>query len=210
MSFIVFQHAFAEWPVIPVVEIEKVFPGFDRNALTRWQQKGYLQKIRRGYYRLSSLPLKGEEDLFFIANRIYDPSYVSMQSALRWYDFIPEGVFSTTSVTTLKTSEFQTDVGHFAYRNLKPELFWGYRLVKYGAFCIKIADPEKAILDFLYLNPHLDSEDHFHELRLNIPELEKKLDFFVLERYLELFTSKALTGRTQSFIQFVEKYAGLT
>lgn len=64
------------------------------NALTRWQKKGYLKKIRSGFYRLTNRPIKGEADLFFIANRIYTPSYISLQPALRWYNFIPEGVFT--------------------------------------------------------------------------------------------------------------------
>ena len=147
MTFLEFQTTFKDLPVISAIEIEKVFPGFDRNALTRWQKKGYLQKIRRGYYRLTGQPISGDADLFFIANRIYSPSYVSLESAWRWYDFIPEGVFTITSVSTLKTAAFATPLGHFSYRRLKPDLFWGYRLEEYGSFRFKIADPAKAILD---------------------------------------------------------------
>lgn len=207
MKFLDFQQTFAQLPVISVNEIEKAFPGFDRNALTRWQKKGYLQKIRRGFYRLANRPLKGESDLFFIANRIYSPSYVSLQSALRWYDFIPEGVFMVTSVSTLKTSQFSTPIGPFSYRSLKPALFWGYRLEQYGLFRIKMADPAKALLDLLYLYPHLESADHFYELRLNRFELQEKLNLHDFERYLEYFASPSLRSRAYSFIQFIESHA---
>ena len=206
MIFLEFQNTFSSLPVISVIEIEKAFPGFDRNALTRWQKKGYLEKIRSGFYRLTNQELKGDADLFFIANRIYAPSYISLHSALRWYDFIPEGVFTITSVTTRKTDDFSTPVGHFSYRSIRRDLFFGYRMEAYGAFRFKIADPAKALLDLLYLNPHFDSEDDFFELRLNFWELEEKLDLQDFQAYLQLFSSKALESRAEKLIQFLKNH----
>lgn len=207
MKFLDFQQIFAQLPVISISEIEKAFPGFDRNALTRWQKQGYVQKIRSGFYRLTNRPLKGEADFFFIANRIYAPSYISLQSALRWYDFIPEGVFTVISVSTLKTIQLATPIGSFSYRSMKPDLYWGYRLEQYGDFRIKIADPAKAILDLLYLHPNLDSADHFYELRLNMFELQEKLNLHDFDLYLERFSSRALHSRAKSFLQFIANHA---
>ena len=206
MTFLEFQNTFSHMPVIPVIEIEKAFPGFDRNALTRWQKKGYLEKIRSGFYRLTNRPLRGEAELFFIAKRIYAPSYISLQSALRWYDLIPEAVFTITSVTSRKTENFQTPAGHFSYRTIRRDLFFGYRMDKFENFRVKIADPAKALLDFLYLHPHLDSEDHFFELRLNFWELQEKLNFEDYQNYLQLFSSKSLESRAKKLIQFLKSH----
>ena len=196
MTFLEFQNAFATLPVIPVIEIEKLFPGFDPNALTRWQRKGYLEKIRNGFYRLTNQVITGDADLFFIANRIYQPSYISLQSALRWYDFIPEGVFTITSVSTRKTQVFQTPAGTFSYKKLRKELFFGYHLANVGQYRFKIAEPAKALLDLLYLHPHLKTEDDLLELRLNMSEINAQLKEENLDRYLSLFSSKALEKRT--------------
>lgn len=206
MTFIEFQNTFSQLPVIPIIEIEKAFPDFDRNALTRWQKKGYLEKIRSGFYRLTSRAIKGEADLFFIANRIYAPSYVSLQSALRWYDFIPEGVFTVTSVSARKTQSFRTPTGNFSYSSIRNGLFFGYRMEKFTGFRVKIADPAKALLDLLYLNPHLGSEGHFSELRLNFWRIQEKLDFECLENYLSLFSSNSLTSRAQKLINFLKAH----
>ena len=206
MNFLEFQNTFAHLPVIPIIEIEKAFPGFDPNALTRWQKKGYLEKIRRGFYRLTNRPIKGDADLFFIANRIYAPSYISLQSALRWYGFIPEGVFTITSVSSRKTQDFQTPAGNFSYRTIKNDLFFGYRLEKFPDFRIKIVEPAKALLDLLYLNPHLDSEEAFFELRLNFWEVQEKLDFNRFEKYLAQFASHSLETRATKLIQFLKEY----
>jgi len=207
MNFIEFQDRFSGLPVISIREIEMAFPGFDRNALTRWQKKGYLKKIRSGYYRLVNRPVKGDLDLFFIANRIYAPSYVSLHSAFRWYDFIPEGVFTITSVTSRKTEYQSTYLGDFHYHHLKPNLFFGYRLEGYQDFQVKIADPAKAVLDFLYLHSHLDSPAHFAGLRFNIREIQEKVDFASLKVYLQLFDSQALKNRVEKFIQFINYHA---
>lgn len=206
MKFSTFQKQFSGFPVISVSEIEKAFPGFDRNALTRWQEAGFLEKIRNTQYRFSDKPVSGEAELFFIANRVYAPSYVSLQSALSWHGFIPEGVFTVTSVTTLKTQSFSTPAGNFTYRTVKPAFFFGYCLEPFGAFRFKIADPAKALLDLLYLFPTLDSEGHFHELRLNFHELHEKFDATVFEQYLPVFKSKALEVRSKEFLKFVSSH----
>lgn len=207
MTFYEFQTTFAHLPVISVIEIEKLFPNYDRNALTRWQKKGYLIKIRSGYYRLTNQAINGDLDLFFIANQIYSPSYISLESALRWYDFIPEAVFLVTSLSTRKTQTFETSIGHFSYRSIRPELFFGYRLEKYSKFSIKIAEPAKAILDLLYLNPHLTAEDDFFEMRLNYWELEEKLDLKAYHKYITLYSSRSLEIRAKNFLKFIKNHA---
>lgn len=202
MTFVEFQNTFAFLPVISIVEIEKHFPGFDPNALTRWQKKGYVEKLRNGFYRLTQFPISGEADLYFIANRIYPPSYVSLHSALRWYDFIPEGVFTITSISTKKTQIFKTPEGVFSYKNIRKNLFFGYHLERVGRYRFKIACPEKTLLDLLYLSPHLKSEDDFFELRLNTVEMMEKINWKAFNHYLSLFRSKALNKR----VSILKKY----
>lgn len=192
--------------MVPVGEVEKVFPGFDRNALTRWQSAGHLLKIRNGFYRLTERPVAGESELFFIANRIYTPSYVSLQSALSWHGIIPEGVFTVTSVSTLKTQSFQTPLGYFSWLHLKPELFFGYQLEAFGDFRFKVADPAKALLDLIYLRPTLSSAAHFYELRLNLFELREKFSVADFERYLSIFNAKSLNNRAKSLLKYLSEH----
>ena len=79
------------------------------------------------------------------------PSYVSLQSALAYHGVIPESVPTVTSVTTGRPGRWETDLGDFLYRHLKPGLFWGYRRVDVdGGSGAYIALPEKALLDLFY------------------------------------------------------------
>lgn len=207
MTYLDFQRTFKSMPVISAREISKHFPGYDLNALTRWQRKGYIHKIRNGYYRFADSSISGDKDLFFISNQIYQPSYISLQSAFRWYDFIPEGVFTPTAVSTRKTLNFMTPSGLFSYKTIKQKLFWGYNLMKYGELSIKIANPEKAFLDFLYLYPHIENEEDFFELRLNIIEINARLNWDRMDSYLTIYNVKSLTSRVEKLKLFLGTYA---
>jgi predicted transcriptional regulator of viral defense system len=119
-----------------------------------------------------------------------------MESAMAFYNFIPEGVFLTTSISTRNTASYSTPVGDFSYNNVKPTLFFGYKLIKADGFSIKIAEPEKVILDFLYLRK-LDSRDEIDSLRLNKIQIHDLVDFDKLDRYLQIFHSKILDKRIE-------------
>ncbi len=93
-----------------------------------WVKKGYLLKLRNGVYAFvkDRERIKGEE----IATLLYQPSYLSLESALAWYGFIPEMVYAHVSVTARINRTFTNAFGTFIYRHIKAELFWGYTEIK--------------------------------------------------------------------------------
>lgn len=128
--------------------------------LSRWQRQGKLIQLRRGRYLLSEEFRRFEVSDFYIANYLYRPSYVGLQSALEYYGMIPEAVGMVLSVTTLHGREWQTPAGVFRYRSIGTARFWGYQ--EHGAVRpgekarqrrFLIASPEKAVLDLFYLEP---------------------------------------------------------
>lgn len=204
MKFIDFQQTFERLPVIPVGEIDKIFPGFDRNNLLRWQEKGYIEKLRNGFYRFRKQGLD-QEQLFLIAGKIYAPSYISLESALHWYGLIPEAVFTITSISNLKTQHFDTPIGQFSYRHLKKELLFGLRLEPAGNFHFKIADPVKALLDFLYLRSDINEAGHLEELRLNKRALQQYFEQYPVYSYLERFDSQTLLRKVSVLQEMLSK-----
>ena len=109
MQYLEFQKSFNNFTVFSLADIRQVEPGFYRRRLNEWQGKGYLKKVIKGYYIFSGMVLK-ESVLFEIANRIYNPSYISFEMALAYYGLIPESVYGITSASTRKTSHFRTPV----------------------------------------------------------------------------------------------------
>lgn len=197
MNYLAFERAFRAFPVFSVKDIKKRFPDFDNRRLVEWQQKDYLQKIRRGYYCFVESS-KGEYFRYFTANKIWKPSYVSLESGLAYYNFIPEGVFMTSSVTTRNTASYATPVGDFDYKSFKPVLFFGYSLIQEKEITFKMAEPEKVILDFLY-NKKLNSLDTMEAMRFNEMRIKESVDLGKLAQYQKVFDSKVLDKRIRLF-----------
>ncbi len=109
-------------------------------------KSGLFIKLRNGFYMLKdSKPFH-----YFIANKLYQPSYISLEKALSHYGVIPETIYTITSITTKSTREFKTPKGIFSYQRIKKEAFTGYEPQKMEGLTILFAEPEKALADYLY------------------------------------------------------------
>ena len=85
MKFLELQSEFKDLPIFSLNDIKNIEPNFHRRRLNEWQDKGFIKKIIRGYYLFSDTPVD-EEILFKISNQIYYPSYISLESALSYYN----------------------------------------------------------------------------------------------------------------------------
>ena len=144
MRFQDFASGFADRACFTARDASLRFPGFYERQLHRWQQHGWLRMLRRPYYRLASRPWTTHER-WAVANAIYGPSYISLESALGHYGFIPEGVFHITCITTRHTRTFEVDGMRHHYRNVLPTWFFGYTILEQGDAAVRMALPEKAI-----------------------------------------------------------------
>lgn len=122
-----------------------------RTALYRFRKTGRLLELRRGVYafeeRYRKIPLPGTT----VAGFLYPPSYLSELWALSWYGVIPEKTMVYTSVTTRTTRTFKNSFGRFRYRTLKQSMFHGFETQKVAGEPVRVASPEKALMDFWYL-----------------------------------------------------------
>ena len=170
-------------------------PGFDRNNLARWTGKGLLIRLRQGYWAFPEYKDKADYPLYF-SNVIYRPSYISLHTALSFYGMIPESVVQITGVTSLKTASFTNAFGAYSYKTVKEALMFGYDLkpMKDG-HTLKIAGPEKALLDLLYLYPFYESARELEDLRLDRDFLQEELNRELLIQYAGRFSNKALERR---------------
>lgn len=203
MQFIALKEKLRDFTLFSITEIRKLDSGFHRRRLNEWQDKGYIKKVIKGYYIFSDLKLN-ENVLFEIANRIYSPSYISLEMALSYYGLIPESVYAVTSVTSRRTYRFNASIATFLYKTIKASLFFGYELIQYNNKSFKIASLEKTILDYFYINPHKKTHVDFASLRINKDMLFKQLDEEKLMAFLERFAKNALARRVKSFLEFMK------
>ena len=204
MKYIDFNNAFKNRLLIDVREVRQIFPDFESRRFYEWQKKGYIKKLSRLSYIFSDRNINEAENNF-IANKLLEPSYISLESALRYYNLIPEVVFLTTSVTTRKTKLLKSPIGDFQYRKVKEKLFFGYKIINTGQIAYKIADPEKALLDFLYFRSDIKSEGDIFELRINEESYREVIDQNKLKQYMEVFNSKALNKKIDKLTEILNQ-----
>lgn len=201
MTFLEFKNQLFELACFNIYQVYAWQPGFDRNNLTRWTKKGYLIRLRQGYFAFSEYKNKPDYTNYF-ANRIYRPSYISLHTALSFYGLIPEAVVQITSVTTLKTASFTNEFGEYSYKNIKENLMFGYELKPMSdSRVIQFATPEKALLDLLYLYPFYNTRQELEELRLDEDFMHNDLNKDLLSDYCTKFESKALDQRVKLLLK---------
>jgi len=164
--------------------------------LCRWHKAGKLLLLRRGMYALAEEYRRADIQPAELANHIYSPSCLSLQWALSYYGLIPEMTVLYTSVSTRQTKRFQNDFGAFAYRRLKPGVFFGYRRVEMDGHGIMMAEPEKALLDFWYLEPGRWKEERMLEMRFQNVEI---LNMERLAKFANIWAMPKLDEAVQTF-----------
>ena len=203
MQFFELKNKLKDLIIFSIKDVEKIDKSIHSPRFVEWQTKGYLKKIIRSYYVLADLNIN-ESVLFTIANKIYKPSYVSFEMALSYYRLIPESIYGITSATTRHTYKFKTDFAPFIYKRIKPKLMFGYKLVEYNDQVYKIAEIEKALIDFFYIKPDIKKDEDFEELRIDKQSLLEQVNFGKLNSYLKVIDSDVLSRRVRKFIRFIK------
>src|SRR5258708_4871345 len=112
-------------------------------------REGILESIKKGLYIAGPAFLTGKPEPFLMANHILGPSYISLDTALSYYELIPERVYEISSMTTKRPRKFQTPMGLFTYTHLSlPYYSFGIRQIKLSdkQYAL-IASTEKALCD---------------------------------------------------------------
>lgn len=165
--------------VFTVLDFWRVFPKSKDQIqyfLESQTQQGLLVRLKKGLYALKTDPPSDEE----LANALYKPSYLSFEYAMAWYGIIPESPYNLTSATTNSTRLFTVRGKAYSYYTVKQESYTGYILDTSGGKRFQIAEPEKALADYLYF---VAIGKRFWNDRFNVSKLDKNK----LKEYTSLF-----------------------
>lgn len=161
-----------------------------RFLIHRLKKQGYIESVKRGIYKLS-----GEQipDLY-LANKLYEPSYISLELALSYYRIIPENVYEITSVTPKATRRFGALGKIYSYRCIKKTAYGGYTVEKQRGCSFYIAEPEKAFVDTNYFRmiDGLSPLARFNKEKINLVKAVK---------YAELFGNSELISIIRTTLQ---------
>jgi len=209
MKYLEFRNAVRDFPLISSSQLSTITKRSQvlRNQLNQWQKKGLVLKLKRGLYILNENDRKIHPSRIFLANSLYTPSYVSTEYALGYYGLIPERVADVTSITTKKTDRFRNSFGIFVYQHLKTDLFFGFTKIQdENGHPVLIAKPEKAVLDFIYLNLQGFKNGGKEVFRLSYRF--QNMDLLKTDRlanFAEKYGKKGFAAVVASLLHFVEE-----
>lgn len=175
--------------------LASLFPDMKANKQKVYniESSGNVIRLKRGLYVVAPEVSRVALSTELIANHLYAPSYVSMQTALRYYGLIPEAVYTTQSMTLKHTRSFDTPIGRFEYRTISREAFAiGVTSINKQNYAFLIATPEKALCDLIAYSPKVnlryltDVEQYLEEdIRFETEEL-RNLDITIFDRYVKV------------------------
>jgi hypothetical protein len=168
-------------------------------ALSRQEHRGLVERVGEKIYFNHLAPDSSPRDL---VNVLRKDAYISLESALREYGISSQSPRVLTCVTTERARELRSKTIGINYRNISPHLYWGFvkKTTRYGSYLI--AEPEKAVLDWLYLNlregivPDLDEFDFARVDRAKLLNYGQQFPSTVYQHILPaLVAQSARSGR---------------
>lgn len=162
-----------------------------KNNFTRWVSKGYCVRLRKNLYEFTEEGRGYNIPDVYVANRLYGPSYISLETALSIYSIKPDIAAAVTSITLRGTRTFKNQYGTFLYHTCKEKAFLGYRLISYDGFKVCIADKEKALVDFFYYRMLTGFSLDFEDERLN-KNILKTIRWEKVALYAKMYNLKTI------------------
>jgi predicted transcriptional regulator of viral defense system len=149
-----------------------------RNALRRYETRGLVERVSTKIYINHLNQQFSPRDL---VNVFRPESYISLESAMVDKGITSQSPSVLTCVTPGYPQSFRTKSVSIVYRKISPDLYWGYeeKATRYNKYLI--AEPEKALLDWIYLTRQEGLPTPFDELQFQFLSAAK------LRKYAERF-----------------------
>jgi len=127
--------------------------------LYRWRESGKLIELRRGLFALAEPWRHSPVDGACLAEALYPPSYLSGAWALRRYGLLPVDASAYAedegpafdSVTARPAKTFENTIGHYTYTTFPRDLLFGTKTELIDGKRVRMALPEKALLDYWFI-----------------------------------------------------------
>jgi len=159
---------------------------FDK--ITELVKQGILIPVKRGIYVPGPILRIAKPEPFLLANHLLGPSYISFETALSYWNLIPERVYELSSATSQNSKIYKTKVGRFSYKHVPlPYYSFGIKqveLVKNQN--VLIATAEKALCDKIVTTSGLLLRSNKQVMELLIDDLRMEKDMLRNLNYDEI------------------------
>ena len=177
-----------------------------KDKIAALEKQKLLIRLKKGLYVLAPEISQSEISRELIANHLYGPSYISLESALSYHSLIPERVYAVRSVTTKRAKKYRTPLGDFHYSRV-PENYYSIGIQQEhskGNGIFLIAFPEKALCDMILLSPGL----RLQSVKAMKVYIEENLRIDLTEKgdwNTEIISECIETGRKKAELEYLLK-----
>ena len=182
------------------------------NRISLLARSGWLRRLKQGLYLIiDSLTARSQVDvsLLSIANALVEDSYVSLSHALNQYQLFDQYSSTVVSITTREQKKHRVDQYTFQYSKVKKDMYFGHTEKLINGKTVRLAEAEKALIDYLYLDNSFGSaslvfeklRDHHQSLSIDTLQtyalrsgitVQRKVGFLL--DALQLDSTKAYQG----------------
>ncbi|WP_038041931.1 type IV toxin-antitoxin system AbiEi family antitoxin domain-containing protein [Thermodesulfobacterium hveragerdense] len=152
--------------------------------LSRYVKKGIFIRLKKDLYILRERwDSNHATDFYKIANILQVPSYISLTTALSFYEVTTQvQIKYFESVCQKRTARYEIEGAIFNFYKIKPDLYFDFVKIPQGDFFI--ATKEKAFLDALYLYS-------FGKYTFDIDSIDfSKLDLKRIKKLIKVFPER--------------------
>ena len=174
-----------------------------RNLAGKMVRNGWLVRIKKGYFAIANLESHSFSNIspLAIAQVLVPNSYVSFEYALNYHGHFDQLPAKVISIATSNTKRYEFQNTEYLFVKAKPEMMEGFKEITIEGQHVRIAELEKALLDFLHFRRDSYTVDLLME---KLKETKNEIDVF---KMTDLSSAYPITLRRR--LGFLFDLAGL-
>lgn len=154
-------------------------------SISRWKKQGLLERVTRGAYLVRDVEVNAP----VAACSLVPEGYISLEYAMSYHGMLLDRVYRLDLACVRRVSSFCIRDTAIRISKIPPRLYWGWELQESIHGPIRIATPEKALFDRIYLDrTAVPSYAYFEEMGL-------QPDAVNTDQFLQLSNHSPKVGR---------------
>lgn len=153
------------------------------NRIQFLAKTGWLKRIRKGLYIVNesiSSRFQNELSLIAISHALQPDSYISLAYALNYHQMFDQLTKTVVAITTKESKKYRFDDFTMRFTKVNQDFYFGFEEKVESGYNVNIAEPEKALIDYLYLDKSFTSASLVFE---KLQMYYKDIDFIKLQQY---------------------------
>jgi predicted transcriptional regulator of viral defense system len=163
-------------------------------SISRWQKQGLLERVTRGAYLVRDVDVNAP----VAACLLVPDSYISLESAMVYHGMLLDRIYRIDLACVRRVKGFHIRETEIKVSKIPPRLYWGWEIEESAHGPIRVASPEKALFDRIYMDrTAIPDYTYFEDMGLQPDALNA-------DRFAEL---AACSPKVNRFSRYLKEYS---